>query len=78
LLETFVACERFAGTSFRAAHGTCVGETVGRGKRDRLHHRPITSFTARCPGGKALSRNWRVAVARMLATCWRRAWSAAA
>lgn len=44
LLETFVECERFAGTSFRAANWTCVGETVGRGKRDRLHNRPTTSF----------------------------------
>jgi hypothetical protein len=44
LLETFVACDRFGGTSFRAANWTCVGETVGRGKRDRLHHQPTTSF----------------------------------
>jgi len=44
VLETFVECDRFHGTSFRAANWTCVGETVGRGKRDRLHNRPTTSF----------------------------------
>ncbi|MGC8488890.1 MAG: Druantia anti-phage system protein DruA [Clostridia bacterium] len=44
LLETFVECDRFAGTCFRAANWTCVGETVGRGKRDRIHNRPTTSF----------------------------------
>ena len=44
LLETFVESNRFDGTSFRAANWTCVGETVARGKRDRLHNRPTTSF----------------------------------
>lgn len=44
LLETFVECDRFAGTCFRAANWTCVGETVGRGKCDRLHNGPTTSF----------------------------------
>ncbi len=44
LLESFVECDRFNGTSLRAANWTCVGETVGRGKRDRLHTRPATSF----------------------------------
>jgi len=44
LLETFVECDRFAGTSYRAANWRCVGETVGRGKLDRLHNRPTTSF----------------------------------
>ncbi len=43
-LATFVECDRFAGTCFRAANWTCVGETVGRGKRDRLHNRPTTAF----------------------------------
>ncbi len=44
LLESFVECDRFHGTCFRAANWTWVGETVGRGKRDWLHHRPTTSF----------------------------------
>ena len=32
LLETFVEQERFAGTCYRAANWTCVGQTQGRGK----------------------------------------------
>jgi hypothetical protein len=32
LLETFVESERFAGTCYRAANWTCVGQTQGRGK----------------------------------------------
>jgi hypothetical protein len=32
LLETFVEAERFAGTCYRAANWSCVGQTQGRGK----------------------------------------------
>jgi hypothetical protein len=32
LLETFVEAGRFAGTCYRAANWTCVGQTQGRGK----------------------------------------------
>ena len=32
LLETFVEAQRFAGTCYRAANWTCVGQTQGRGK----------------------------------------------
>jgi hypothetical protein len=32
LLETFVEVPRFAGTCYRAANWTCVGQTQGRGK----------------------------------------------
>jgi hypothetical protein len=32
LLETFVEKDRFAGTSYKAANWTYVGETKGRGK----------------------------------------------
>jgi hypothetical protein len=32
LLETFVEAARFAGTCYRAANWTCVGQTQGRGK----------------------------------------------
>ena len=34
LLETFVQSDRFAGTSYRAANWTHVGQTQGRGKLD--------------------------------------------
>ena len=44
VLESFIEGDRFDGTCYRAANWTCVGETVGRGKRDRLHNRPTTSF----------------------------------
>jgi hypothetical protein len=35
LLETFVEQGRFAGTCYRAANWTCLGETQGRGRMDR-------------------------------------------
>lgn len=38
LLETFVQCDRFRGTCYRAANWIHVGQTQGRGKLDR-HHR---------------------------------------
>ena len=34
LLETFVQCDRFVGTSYRAANWIHVGQTQGRGKLD--------------------------------------------
>ncbi len=34
LLETFVEKNRFAGTCYKAANWTCVGQTQGRGKWD--------------------------------------------
>ena len=37
LVETFVEKHRFAGTSYKAANWTRVGETQGRGKLDRHH-----------------------------------------
>ena len=37
LLETFVECQRFSGTSYRAANWIHVGQTQGRGKGDRHH-----------------------------------------
>ena len=41
-LETFVQSDRFAGTSYRAANWTHVGQTQGRGKLDvhRTHALP--------------------------------------
>jgi len=44
LLESFVECDRFAATSLRAANWIYVGETMGRGKSDRRHNGPVTSF----------------------------------
>jgi hypothetical protein len=45
LLETFVEVERFAGTCYRAANWSCVGQTQGRGKLGdhRLGQVPIKS-----------------------------------
>lgn len=39
LMETFVERPRHAGTCYRAANWTCVGQTQGRGKLDRDHRR---------------------------------------
>ncbi|HSW47406.1 MAG TPA: Druantia anti-phage system protein DruA, partial [Phycisphaerae bacterium] len=39
LLETFVECDRFRGTCYRAANRIHVGQTQGRGKLDRHHRR---------------------------------------
>jgi len=41
LLETFVDCQRFRGTCYRAANWTYVGQTQGRGKLDRHHLRTL-------------------------------------
>ncbi|MEK6737231.1 MAG: Druantia anti-phage system protein DruA [Planctomycetota bacterium] len=37
LLETFVERQRFKGTCYRAANWTCVGQTQGRTRQDRVH-----------------------------------------
>ena len=37
LMESFVERERFVGGCYRAANWFCVGQTCGRGKRDRYH-----------------------------------------
>jgi hypothetical protein len=46
LLETFVEKQRFAGTCYKAANWICVGDTLGRGKRDRYYKfdKPIKSI----------------------------------
>lgn len=36
-LETFVDRERFAGTCYRAANWRCLGQTTGRGIKDKAH-----------------------------------------
>lgn len=40
-LETFVERGRFAGTCYRAANWTCVGQTTGRSRQDRDHDRTV-------------------------------------
>jgi hypothetical protein len=35
LVETFVECDRFAGTAYRAANWVRVGQTKGRTRQDR-------------------------------------------
>jgi hypothetical protein len=37
LVESFVEQERFAGSAYAAANWRCVGQTVGRGRNDRIH-----------------------------------------
>lgn len=41
LLETFVERQRFPGTCYKASNWLYVGQTAGRGKRDRDHLRNI-------------------------------------
>jgi hypothetical protein len=41
LLETFVETERHRGTCYKAANWIHVGQTVGRGKKSRVHHQII-------------------------------------
>jgi hypothetical protein len=36
-LETFVDRERFAGSCYRAANWQCLGQTTGRGIKDKVH-----------------------------------------
>jgi hypothetical protein len=37
LVETFVECDRFAGTSYKAANWIRLGATTGRSRQDRQH-----------------------------------------
>ena len=39
LAETMVDCQRFVGTCYRAANWIYVGDSQGRGRRDRHHQR---------------------------------------
>lgn len=41
LMETFVQKNRFRGTCYRAANWILLGETQGRGKRDRCNQYPL-------------------------------------
>ena len=61
LLETFVEAERFAGTCYRAANWTCVGQTQGRGKLGdhRLGQVPIKTVWV-----YPLAKDFRLRLAR--------------
>jgi hypothetical protein len=37
MLETFVECDRFLGTCYKAANWVCVGKTKGRSRNDRYY-----------------------------------------
>jgi hypothetical protein len=43
MLETFVECERFQGTCYKAANWKCVGKTSGMGRncRTRVGELPV-------------------------------------
>ena len=41
LLETFVETQRHRGTCYKASNWTLVGQTVGRGKKSRVHSQII-------------------------------------
>ena len=40
-METFILSGRFQGTCYRAANWLHVGQTRGRGKRDRYEQYPV-------------------------------------
>jgi hypothetical protein len=56
LAETFVECERFRGTCYRAANWSWLGQTQGRGRNDRarLARAPIKDIYVR-----ALDKDFR-------------------
>jgi Druantia protein DruA len=41
LAETFVEKERFSGGAYAAANWTCIGQSCGRGRNDRLRRRAL-------------------------------------
>jgi hypothetical protein len=55
--ETFVDCERFAGTCYRAANWIWLGRTTGRGKDDRTHR---ANRSLKDVLGYPLTRDFRV------------------
>ena len=59
LLESFVECDRFRGSCYRAANWICVGQTQGRSRND-----PERSLQVPCKDIYLypLRRNWRSAL----------------
>lgn len=41
LVETFIEKARFRGSCYAAANWTCIGESSGRGRNDRLHQESV-------------------------------------
>jgi hypothetical protein len=41
LVETFIEKDRFRGSCYAAANWTCIGESSGRGRNDRLHQESL-------------------------------------
>jgi Domain of unknown function (DUF4338) len=41
LVETFIEKDRFRGSCYAAANWTCIGESCGRGRNDRLHQESV-------------------------------------
>ena len=55
-LESFVDTERFAGTCYKAANWKCLGQTTGRGIKDKKH---IVSLSRKDVLGYPLSKDFR-------------------
>ena len=55
-LESFVDTERFAGTCYKAANWMCLGQTTGRGKKDKKH---VVSLSLKDVLGYPLSKDFR-------------------
>jgi len=55
-LESFVDTERFAGTCYKAANWICLGQTTGRGIKDKKH---IVSLSLKDVLGYPLSKDFR-------------------
>ena len=55
-LESFVDTERFAGTCYKAANWKCLGQTTGRGKKDKKH---LVSLSLKDVLGYPLCRDFR-------------------
>jgi hypothetical protein len=55
-LESFVDTERFAGTCYKAANWKCLGQTTGRGIKDKKH---LVSLSRKDVLGYPLSKDFR-------------------
>jgi hypothetical protein len=55
-LETFVDRDRYKGTSYRAANWLCLGQTTGRGIKDKQHR---VTLSLKDVLGYPLSKNFR-------------------
>jgi hypothetical protein len=66
LAETFVECERFRGTCYRAANWSWLGQTQGRGRNDRsrLSRVPIKDIYVR-----ALCKDFRQRLTQSVGPC---------